>query len=395
MKTLQLMGGNGWGGAAVLSVELCTRLAERGWEVHYLSDHPVANERFAAVPGARIVDSIPLPREVRPATDIHAFVEVVRLCRRERYDVVETYNSTPGVVGRLAARAAGVPAVFQHQAGWNTALARGPMRAVYWLAEWAAVRASTFSVCCGEAERDAGLKIGMPANKLAVIRNGIDLSRTAGPEIEARAQLMRVQLLAGGEGPVFGYAGRLSDVKDNVTLVRAFARYREAGGAGVLALAGDGPERQMLEALAEESGLGETCRFLGHLDDVPAFLGAIDVFVTTTLREGLSMSILESMGASRPAIVTDLPNNRELVVPGETGEVVPVGDAKAIAEAMGRLANSPETRIRYGRSARLRAEAHFSLASFVDRHVRLYEASLLRPRPDRLGDLVRLGIMDG
>ena len=140
---------------------------------------------------------------------------------------------------------------------------------------------------------------------------------------------------------------------------------------------GDGPERGRLEQLAEQRGLAAV-RFLGNRPDVPQLLAASDLFVLPSLWEGLPMALLEGMASGLPVIATDVAGSRQVVVPGQSGMLVPPDDPGALASAMTHLLEDDAERDRLRRAARERVEAEFSAARQAVRHAEAYEASRAR-----------------
>jgi glycosyltransferase involved in cell wall biosynthesis len=162
---------------------------------------------------------------------------------------------------------------------------------------------------------------------------------------------------------------RLKAPKDGVTLARALRKLEP--GAYRAAIVGDGPDRT---AVAAE--LGDAGELLGERDDVAEQLARADVFVLSSRSEGLPMAILEAMAAGLPVVATAVGGIPELVADGETGLLVPPGDADALAEALRRLVADPELRRRLGDAARTRVEERFSLAATRRAHVELYDRLL-------------------
>jgi glycosyltransferase involved in cell wall biosynthesis len=153
---------------------------------------------------------------------------------------------------------------------------------------------------------------------------------------------------------VIGSTGRLAPEKDNLTLIRALPLVTEAlnGTRVVLLLAGDGPDRDTLAAAAQKLGCAEQVRFLGFCERIPDFLKAIDIFVSLSLREGLSISILEAMMAGRPIVASAIPPNAELVKHKETGLLVAAGREDLAAQAILDLIQRPDFGRDLGRRAR-------------------------------------------
>jgi glycosyltransferase involved in cell wall biosynthesis len=139
-----------------------------------------------------------------------------------------------------------------------------------------------------------------------------------------------------------------------------------------LLFVGDGAERAGLQALAAESGVGEHIHFLGSRDDVPELLASCDSFVLPSLWEGLPMALIEAMASGLPVIATEVSGTRQVMLHGETGLLVPPGDAAALAGAMGALLSEPATAQAMGAAARRRVETAFSAQRQAEDHVALY-----------------------
>ena len=216
--------------------------------------------------------------------------------------------------------------------------------------------------------------LGWPANKVAVIRNGVSIERLQRP----RDPALRRALAAGSDDFVFLTTARLDPQKGLDLLLRAA---RSVDGARFV-IAGSGPERGRLEAEAAELGLGDRVVFLGQRDDVPALLAASDGFVLPSRFEGTSLALLEAMALGKPVIASAVPGTDEVVIDGESGLLVRPGDADGLAAALRRIAGAPELRARLGTAARRRVEGEFSAASTAERVTAVYEG-LLHGRPDR------------
>jgi glycosyltransferase involved in cell wall biosynthesis len=140
----------------------------------------------------------------------------------------------------------------------------------------------------------------------------------------------------------FGMAARLVAEKDHYTLLRAFAVVRQSIPEAELKIAGDGPLKEPLMAFAEELGLAESVTFLGALPDTAAFFSQLDVFVLSSLNEGLPLAVLEAMAAGLPIVATRAGGVEEAARDGYNAYLVPPVDSAALAEAMIRMANSPD-----------------------------------------------------
>jgi glycosyltransferase involved in cell wall biosynthesis len=164
---------------------------------------------------------------------------------------------------------------------------------------------------------------------------------------------------------------RLDPVKDLKTLIEAVNRVRLTRSNVTLAIIGEGPERQGLEAAAAPHD-GAAVRFLGHRDDARDWLAAADIFVNSSVSEGISLTILEGMAASLPVVATRVGGTPE-VVDETCGILVPARDAAALAVAIEQLASDPGRREQLGRAGRSRVARHFTMDRMVGDYARVYE----------------------
>jgi glycosyltransferase involved in cell wall biosynthesis len=208
----------------------------------------------------------------------------------------------------------------------------------------------------------------VPARKVCVIHNGIDLTAFPTPAAPRPAKGNRAIHVA-----------RLNPVKDQPTLLHAARLAADAEPSFRLDLVGDGPARAELEALHRQLNLGGHVRFLGFRDDVRDLLTAADFFVLSSVSEGISLTLLEAMAMGLPVVATDVGGNREVVAEGTTGLLVPAQSPAALAEAMLGLVRDPERARRMGAAGRRRAEEKFDLRRVVREYEELY-LSLLRKR---------------
>jgi glycosyltransferase involved in cell wall biosynthesis len=139
-----------------------------------------------------------------------------------------------------------------------------------------------------------------------------------------------------------------------------------------LLVIGDGPERERLEVFARTVHCDKHVKFLGHRDDAARFLPGLDAFFLASSFEGMSNSIMEAMAAGVPVVASDIPPNRELVVPNETGFLYKLADTVGIMQYMRRLIDEPELGPKLGAAGRERIRMHFSVQKMIDSYAELY-----------------------
>jgi len=218
------------------------------------------------------------------------------------------------------------------------------------------------------------------SSALRIITNGVDVQRLR-PPLDRDA--LRRSLDLPPNAPIIGSIGRLEPIKNYQLALRALAKVGTIaadGGAPLLVLAGDGSERARLEALAEELCVADRVKFLGWRNDPERLYGSFDVFTMSSLSEGTSISLLESMSCGVCPAVTDVGGNGAALGPDLSSLMVPSNDADRLAELWRRLLTDPVERTRMGQLARTRVVEQFSLDKMVDQHVALYRELLDRER---------------
>ena len=215
-------------------------------------------------------------------------------------------------------------------------------------------------------------RTGFSRERITVIHNGVDGRRfSPNPAVRAR---VRQEMGFSEEDFVVGCIGNLLPVKDHMTVLQAMAHMNENCKTWRLVIAGEGPERPNLQAfLNAHPEWKDRVSLAGVSDRVPELLNALDVYVLSSLSEGISNSLLEAMSSGVPVIATAIGGNPEVVVDGESGLLFPVGDCGKLAEHLNSLQLHPGFRLRLAQQAVRRVRAEFSLDNMVEQYGRLYE----------------------
>lgn len=264
----------------------------------------------------------------------------------------------------LCGRLAGVPAVVSTEHGlslWKSGLRIAFDRTM-------ARFADKIVVVAGAVRETRVNRWGIPAEKLVVIPNSVDLSRF---DFDIDRDAVREELHA-SDGPLMVAVGHLTAVKGHSCLLQAAKRVVETVPGTVLSLVGDGPLLDELAAQAEELGISDSVRFLGYRQDVESILKSADVFVMSSLREGTSIAVLEAMAAGLPVVATAVGGNPEVIEDGKSGILVPVQDPAALGDALLRVLSEPEFAASLAKAARARVEAEYSAETNLARLRTLY-----------------------
>ena len=301
-------------------------------------------------------------RELSARRDPLGFIELARLFRRLRPEIVHLNSSKAGVLGRIAAVPARVPVRVFTAHGWAFKATSGLASRAYCFVDRAMRPLTTCVVCVSEAERTAGLAAGTClANRTVVIPNAVDV---------ADAPYRRAGRPSGPLALVS--VGRFAEPKDFSTLIAAVASLPT--GAVRLTLIGDGPLRPQLEHEVAGCGLTGSVEFVGEVGDVPERIAGCDVFILSSRSEGMPISVLEAMAAGLPVIASAVGGLHEVVDEGSTGFLVPPGSVAALAGAIARFVGDPSLVDELGRAGRRRAEVSFSFERWRSAHVELYQS---------------------
>lgn len=329
-----------------------------------------------------------LVRELRPVTDLQGLAALVRLFRRLRPDLVHARSAKARLLGPLAARIAGVPAVVQTVHGWSFNNAVDSRKPLFVQLERFSHALCHTSVFVSEKDLEEGIALGivrpdaLARGRAAIIRSGIDMSAWGPLPADARRAL-RAELGATDRTRVVSLVQRLSEPKTPWIFVDAMRAVAERHPDAMLWIVGDGKLREQTERGVAEAGLASRTRFLGMRKDVPALIAASDVVVHSSIREGLPRVVLETLHTGTPLVATAVGGVPEVVKDGVNGLTVPPEDAPALARAIDAVLSDPAGARR--RSELGHAAVHpFSAGRMLDDQHALYLRLLGRQAPARV-----------
>jgi len=351
----------GISGSEAHLLSLLPRLRERGWDIRMLMLHeyePGAWD-FARALEARGVplDAIPLRADVDPV----AFVRLTAYLARMRPAILHTHLVHADAYGLVAGTLARVPVRFSTKHGFNE-FREAPYfgvadRAVASLAHVHIAISRGLARYLEEVE-------GFDGESFEIVHYGIEPDGEPAPYEDEPRRLLCV--------------GRLIPIKGHIVLLRAFAEAKRELPDLELDIAGRGPLEPALRALARELGVGDAVRFLGHVTPIQSAIERSAVVVVPSMGEGFGMVALEAMERARPVIAAAIGGLGEIVRDGETGVLVPPGEAEPLARAIVRVAGDRELARRMGEAGRQLALARFLQSFCTERTELLYEDALSR-----------------
>ena len=300
-----------------------------------------------------------LVHPIDPYRDTRAVLELLRILRTWKPDLIHAHTSKAGMVARVAARLRGTPTVFTAHTWSFSACFSWKQRRVSLLLERLAGSWNCPIIAVSEANRDLASRhrITHP-DKLITVWNGI-------PDTVHRANP------GAGSCPRIVMVARFVSQKDQSLLLEALSGiHREFQ----LDFVGDGPLRPEAEAQARK--LGHRVNFLGERSDVAEILGAAQILVLATKWEGLPLSVLEGMRAGLPVIASDVGGVAEAVSDGDNGFLVPTGDCGRLRQRLEQMLSDADLRIRMGLQGRRRYEEDFTLQKMLERTAAVYHSML-------------------
>jgi glycosyltransferase involved in cell wall biosynthesis len=324
---------------------------------------------WLASEGVRHIALASSTRSMNPLADVRSAVELWRILRRERPDVLHTHNPKPGLYGRVVGRLARVPIVVNTCHGlYFTETDPWLKRTLLLAVEGVAARFSDAELVQSPEDHDRLVRThAYPRRRTRLLGNGVDLGRFHPGVLSPaeRAELRASELGARDDQVVVGMVGRLVAEKG---LLELFEAARALDDRFVVVVIGpddpakpDALDRETVRAAAEHG-----VRFLGMRTDVDRLYGAMDLFVLPSWREGFPRAAMEAAASGLPVVATDVRGCRQVVDHGVTGLLVPVRDADALAGAVRRLGEDTRGRARMGAAAVERARAEFDERRVVE-----------------------------
>ena len=302
----------------------------------------------------------------RPA-DWWRILQLARLLRKRRVDIVEVHSAEGQMVGVLAAKLAGVPVILsgRRNLGYNYG------RKERWQTRWSN-RFVTAFLANSQAVADQRSRLeGIPADRFRVIPNGIDLpafdAARAAPVDAAYEAFCRT-------GVVIAIAANLRPVKNHTLFLRAAQLVAGQHPEARLAILGSGPDEHKLRQLASELGIAERVYWAGSVTPIAAYLSRAEIAALTSDSEGFATAIVEAMAAGLPVVATQVGGAAEAIVSGQNGVLVEAGNYQQLAQELNQLLADPDLRQALGQAARRTVEQSYNWTRQRERFEQLYRA---------------------
>ena len=296
--------------------------------------------------------------------------------KKANIDIVHTHSFDGNFYGSRAARQAGIKNIvntvhtFEADAMIDIYKSR-IIRRLIARQNRSLLRSASHLIAVCKPIKEKLAQEGFDTNKITVVRNGLDLESfpASVPDIEQTKREFGLS----EDVPIVGTIGRIARVKNFDVFLRAAKIVLDQGVKAQFVIVGDGPLRTQMEELASELRLQGDILFLGWQNEIRKLISAMDLFVLCSKTEGTSYTLLEAMALERPTVVTAVGGNVDLAADGETGILIPPGNAEAAAKAIIDLVSDAEKSKRFGAAGRKRIESEFNAGVMANRTLKIYE----------------------
>jgi sugar transferase (PEP-CTERM/EpsH1 system associated) len=314
--------------------------------------------------------------EKPPGHALWIYPQLFKLFRRLRPAIVHSRNLAALEVV-VPAWAAGVPVRIHGEHGRDVGDLDGSNKKYQWMRRIYRPFVTHYIALSRDLEDYLTHKVGVPAENLTQVYNGVDAKRFYGV---SRREPIPGSPFNDAEHWIVGTVGRMQAVKDQTTLAQAFIRALELEPALKsrlrLVMVGKGPLRLQAQAMLDRAGVSDLAWLAGERSDVPEVMRGLNCFVLPSLAEGISNTILEAMASGLPVIATEVGGNADLVVAGKTGELVPAADIERMAQSIVRLGKDPGQAHAMGCAGRSEVERRFSMGAMLGAYKGVYDKLL-------------------
>ncbi len=310
--------------------------------------------------------------ERKEGWDFRLPFKLSKLLTKEKIDLIHTHNAVPWLYGGIAAKILNSKLLFHTEHANLYPEKKKLILAEKYLSNITNEIIADVKKVADYLEKEEGIC----PNKIKVIFNGVDVGKYESVKINTISK--KRELGINEDNLIIGIVARLNKVKDHNNLLNAFRIVSQSIDEAKLLIIGDGELKQELINYSNKIGIDKKVIFLGNRRDIPELLKILDVFVLSSISEGLPLTILEAMAAGVPVIATNVGGNKEVVLHEETGLLVPERDSKELADAINIVLKNKEKANLFSINGLIRVKQYFSLDQMVKKYERLYEGHLLK-----------------
>jgi glycosyltransferase involved in cell wall biosynthesis len=318
------------------------------------------------------VEIFPMKRAIAPVSDLWSIFSMSKAIKRENPDIVHTHSSKSGIIGRLAAKLAGVRTILHTPHVFPFEMDVGPLKKkCYLLLERMTAKWTTLLLAVSQAEKAVALKHGMFSDKNAIVNaNGIDPDLwLKNPEMRKE---MREQAGILADDFVVGMVGRFMPQKGHSILIDAAEILLQKQRKIKFIMVGDGTLKNKIRNLSFTNKINNSFHFFVQVDDIASYYSMFDCLVLPSLWEGCPYTIMEAMAMNIPVIASSVGGVTEIIEDGMSGLLVPAGKADKLAEAIEKLCENRKFCETLGQNGKKRVQDKFLLSDSIAKLEKIY-----------------------
>jgi glycosyltransferase involved in cell wall biosynthesis len=358
------------GGAQKQLLSLITHLDKTRYNIFlFTASQGLLMEEASVISGLTVKKSRFLERPINPFKDILALLEIKRFIKENNIQIVHTHSSKAGILGRWAAKLSGVKIIIHTVHGWPFHDYQAKFLSGFFI--WLERRAAQFTdqlIIVSNHDRQIGLKSRIGSDiKYRLIRYGVEYDK-----FNALDKNFRKELGIKDNELVVGMIASFKPQKCPQDFIQLASSVSRDLPNTKFILVGDGVLRKKTEQLINKYNLQKKVILVGWRRDIPEILASLDIFVLTSLWEGLPISALEAMAASLPVITTNTGGVSEIVEEGKNGFLIYRKDTQSMSDKLISLLKDSNIRKQMGEKAKASLGADFSLANMLQNHENLY-----------------------
>ncbi|WP_042348361.1 glycosyltransferase family 4 protein [Bacillus massiliigorillae] len=350
-------------------------LSQKGYDVHLISSNDGYDENTLENLDITL-QFVKMNREIKPLEDIISIIRMVRLLKKEKYDIVHTHTAKAGIIGRLAAKLSRVPIIIHTSHGLPFYEGQSPLKyKTYKLLE----KIGAYFCDALSSQNKEDLKELRKLNSKKPIYyegNGVDLQCLDDKLLQIKDEMsmeLRKSLSVEKQTVVILVVARLEPVKDHLFLIEGLVELKKHFHDFVCLLAGEGPLKAEIVSLIKKKHLENHVKLIGYQDDIYPFIKMADIIALTSIKEGIPRCIMEAMTFSKAVVATNVLGTKELVQDNYTGILVEYKNVKLLARAFEYLSEDPAKRESSGRNGRKVIEEDYTEEIVVRRLVTIYK----------------------
>lgn len=369
-KVAQVITQSEIGGAQIHVLLLSEELKEKGYTVEVLAADGVGLKEKLISKNINFITLPNMVREISPIKDFKNIIDLIRIFKREKYDVVHCHSSKAGLVARIAARLAGVDRIVYTAHGF---VFKEPMsnlkKKIYILFEKIGAKFGHHIITVSKDDYNCALDYKLcRQDRLTYIPNAV---RSVNTEVLKPTSLMRKELGIGEEEFVLGTAANFYETKGHIYLIEAAKKLYNEGFKFKILLAGDGPTMPQMKELSKGY---ENIKFLGFRKDNYDLINSMNLFVLPSVKEGMPYAVLEAMSLKVPVLCTSVGALKDIIEEGQNGFMVDAANSQALYEKLKSLIGNDLVLNKVGNNGYEYVYNNFSLGKCVENVIYIYQA---------------------